>query len=383
VPASELVRAIGRKVLVSAVARVERPGCKVDHMLILEGPQGTLKSKALRALAGDAWFTDQIADLGTKDSSQDLKGVWLVEISELSAIRPGEVEKVKAYISRQVDHYRPSYGRHSIDVPRQNVFVGTTNDAEYLSDSTGGRRFWPICCTNIDVEALARDRDQLWAEAVARFKSGENWWLDANELRSDARKEQEHRRIADPWESIIATWLDHPATKPDREGVRLPIVLKDGRVTVAQLLEHAICKPSERQSKSDQMRVGKILKLFGWKKRKTDGNVVWEPGDPDGGTEATPQGVPNGEVSSQGVPAETRKNGGQNRGRDTSDTYTGAHTHARYNPRKFESDYPGRPGVPDWPDAPPVGAIEADETGARYRYVGGDPAEEARWEALQ
>jgi predicted P-loop ATPase len=260
VASSPLSDAIGRKFLISAVARVVRPGCKVDHVLIL---------------VGDAWFTDQIADLGTKDSCQDLRGVWVVELSELSAIRPGEVERVKAYISRQVDHYRPSYGRRSIDVPRQCVFIGTTNDVEYLSDPTGGRRFWPVTCTTVDVDAITRDRDQLWAEAVAAYHAGETWWLEDAELRRAAAAEQEARRIEDPWEAIIAAWLESPKRQPDRDGYRAPIDLDDGRVTVAQILEHAIGQPAARQSKSDQMRVGKILRLLGWTKRHTVAGKVW------------------------------------------------------------------------------------------------------------
>jgi predicted P-loop ATPase len=277
---SPLADAIGRKFLISAVARVMRPGCKVDHVLILEGHQGTWKSKFLRALVGAEWFTDQIADLGTKDSCQDLRGVWIVELSELSAIRPGEVERVKAYISRQVDHYRPSYGRRSIDVPRQCAFIGTTNDTEYLSDPTGGRRFWPVTCTTIDVDAIARDRGQLWAEAVAAYHAGEPWWLEDAELRRAAEVEQEARRIEDPWEAIIAPWLESPKTQPDRDGYRAPIDLEDGRVTVTQILEHAIGQPAARQSKSDQMRVGKVLRLLGWTKRQTRTSKIWLP--PDG-----------------------------------------------------------------------------------------------------
>jgi putative DNA primase/helicase len=275
VPHSPLADAFGRKFLISAVARVYRPGCKVDHALILEGPQGILKSSALRALVGDDWFTDQIADLGTKDSCQDLRGKWLVELSELSAIRQGEVEKVKAFFSRQFDHYRPSYGRRSGDVPRQTVFVGTTNDSEYLSDPTGGRRFWPVTCTKPDPDAIACDRDQLWAEAVAAYHAGEQWWLEDDELREAARQEQELRRVEDPWESIIADWLDKPSARPDETGTRAPLTLVNGEVTMARILDHAIVKPAERQTKSDQMRVGKILTLLGWKKRKSDSRRLW------------------------------------------------------------------------------------------------------------
>jgi predicted P-loop ATPase len=242
VPQAPLANAFGRKFLISAVARVMRPGCKVDHMLILEGLQGTMKSKTLRALIGDEWFTDQIADLGTKDSCQDLRGVWVIELSELSAIRPGEVEKVKAYISRQIDHYRPSYGRRAIDVPRQCVFIGTTNAREYLSDITGNRRYWPVTCTRLDPDALARDREQIWAEAVAAYHAGETWWLEDEELRRAAEAEQEARRIAHPWEAVVIDWLDNPTTV-NSDGIRIPFDLDDGRVTVAQILEHAIARP--------------------------------------------------------------------------------------------------------------------------------------------
>jgi predicted P-loop ATPase len=172
-PNTPLTRAIGRKFLISAVARVYKPGCKVDHMLIPEGKQGAQKSKALRALVGDDWFTDQLSDLGTKDASQDLRGTWVIELSELAAMQGREIERVKGYVSRQIDRYRPSYGRRAIDVPRQCVFIGTTNDDEYLPDSTGNRRFWPITCTTIDVDAIAHDRAQLWAEAVAAYHAGE------------------------------------------------------------------------------------------------------------------------------------------------------------------------------------------------------------------
>jgi putative DNA primase/helicase len=279
VPSSPLADAFGRKFLISAVARVMRPGCKADHMLILEGQQGILKSKSLHALAGD-WFADQIADLGSKDSCQDLRGVWIIELSELSAIRPGEVEKVKAYISRQVDHYRPSYGRRSMDVPRQCVFVGTTNTAEYLSDATGGRRFWPVACTKIDIDAITKDRTQLWAEAAAAYHAGEPWWLDDDQLRRLAEAEQEYRRIADPWEQIVSDWLEGPF-KLGSDGVRVPIELEDGRVTNAQILEHAIAKPAERQTTSDQMRVGRILAKLGWTKRRVGRAKVmsWEKVD--------------------------------------------------------------------------------------------------------
>ena len=139
------VREVGRRWMISAVARVFRPGCKADAALILEGGQGAGKSSLLRALVPSSeWFADEIADLGSKDSAQDLSGKWLIELAELSALRRGDVERVKAFMSRSVDHYRPSYGRRSQDFARQCVFAGSTNSDAYLADETGNRRFWPV-----------------------------------------------------------------------------------------------------------------------------------------------------------------------------------------------------------------------------------------------
>jgi putative DNA primase/helicase len=368
VPASPLVSAIGRKFPISAVARIQKPGCKVDHVPILEGQQGAWKSKSLRALVGDEWFSDQIADLGTKDSSQDLCGVWVVELSELSAIRPGETEKVKAYISRQVDHYRPSYGRRSINVPRQCVFIGTTNAKEYLSDSTGNRRYWPVTTTKLDIEAIARDRDQLWAEAVAAYHAGETWWLEDDELRAAAEIEQEKRRNKDPWESMIADWLDSPSKAPDRDGFRAPLVLEGGRVSNAMLLEHAICKPVERQTTHDMMRVGKILVWLGWTKKHTRIGKWWEPP----GVSTCDPGVTASEA--EGGHAETRGNGHD----QTPVTTFSSHTHRPPDTgvyQNYGNGGQGGHGGHTGPDAPPVGTVIDG-----YRYSGGDPSLEANWE---
>ena len=116
-------------------------------MLVLEGKGGIGKSSAASILGGP-WFAEQIADLHSKDASQDLRGKWIIEMSELSAVRGKELERVKAYVSRRVDHYRATYGRATGDYPRQTVFIGTTNENEYLQDHTGNRRFWPVACRN-------------------------------------------------------------------------------------------------------------------------------------------------------------------------------------------------------------------------------------------
>ena len=134
---------MGAKWLIGGVARIFQPGCKVDTCLILEGEQGLLKSTALRTLAGDAFFTDDIADLGSKDSVMQTRGVLIIELAELDSMSR-EVSRVKAFMSRQVDRIRPPYGRRVIEVPRECIFAGTTNKDTYLKDETGGRRFWPV-----------------------------------------------------------------------------------------------------------------------------------------------------------------------------------------------------------------------------------------------
>src|ERR1019366_3150309 len=174
---SDYVRGVGSKWLIGAVARIREPGCKNDTCLILEGEQGTLKSTALRTLT-DPWFTDDIAELGTKDSALQLRGVWLIELSELASMHPSEISRTKAFMSRNTDRFRPPFGRRPIEVPRECFFAGTVNQSAYLRDETGGRRFWPVKRGAINIAELRRDRDQLWAEAVHQYGAGPSWWLD-------------------------------------------------------------------------------------------------------------------------------------------------------------------------------------------------------------
>jgi hypothetical protein len=164
-------RAVASRWMISAVARVEKPGCKADCALILEGFQGLLKSSVLRTLA-QPWFTDDLADFGTKDAALQLRGVWIIELPELDSISRTDVSRIKSFMSRATDRYRPPYGRNTIEQPRQNVFGGTVNHNEYLRDETGGRRFWPLACTKVDLDGLTDARDQLWAEALARYRKG-------------------------------------------------------------------------------------------------------------------------------------------------------------------------------------------------------------------
>ena len=176
-------------------------------MLILEGPQGAKKSTALAVLAGDGWFTDELAEIGSKDAALQMRGVWIIEIAELDAIGRAEVSRIKAFLSRTVDRYRPPYDRYVVDVPRQCVFAGSVNPDTYLRDETGNRRFWPVRCGRIDLDALRRDRDQLWAEAVVRYREGAIWWIDDRDLIAAANVEQEARVHPDAWHALIERWL--------------------------------------------------------------------------------------------------------------------------------------------------------------------------------
>jgi len=204
---NEYSRAVGSRWIISAVARIFRPGAKADCCLILEGPQGIRKSTALRTLAGE-YFTDELADLGSKDAAMQTRGVWIIELSELDSLSNSDVARIKAFMSRTTDRFRPPYGMRLMESPRQCVFAGTVNQSTYLRDETGGRRFWPVTCGQITIDELARDRDQLWAEAKIRLDSGEPWWLETVELVRMASDQQVERYEGDPWEEVIAPWIE-------------------------------------------------------------------------------------------------------------------------------------------------------------------------------
>lgn len=206
---TEVTRAVGAMWLRSAVARIREPGCKVDTMLVLEGEQGKFKSQAFNILGG-AWFTDDLAELGSKDFAMQLRGAWIAEFAELDTMSRADVSRIKAVITRKVDRYRPAYGRHVIEQPRECVFAGTCNLTEYLRDETGNRRFWPVkVCerdgASIDLEGIRRDRDQLWAEAVATYEAGQRWWVTKNDALSLQLTEAQNARFeTDPWQDDIA-----------------------------------------------------------------------------------------------------------------------------------------------------------------------------------
>ena len=198
---NEYTRAVGALMLVAAVRRVRQPGCKFDEMVVLEDPeQGTDKSTALAVLAvKEEWFSDDLPlNLEGKRVIEALRGRWIVEAAELSGMRRTDIEHVKALLSRQRDRGRLAYDRIVSEIPRQNIVVGTTNSSEYLRDTSGNRRFWPVKSKRFDIAALKRDRDQLWAEAAAREATRASIRLPP-ELWKLAAEEQAQRLTDDPY----------------------------------------------------------------------------------------------------------------------------------------------------------------------------------------
>lgn len=257
---SEYSKAIGRMFLVAAIARIFQPGCQADYMLILEGPQGEFKSSACKILAGD-WFSDHLPDIATagKDVSQHLRGKWIIEITELNAMSRAESAQLKSFISRTTERYRRSYGRKESVEPRQCVFIGTTNKTVYLRDETGGRRYWPVKTSTIDLDALRRDRDQLLAEAIQLFCAGAQWWPDKVFEAKYVRPEQDARYEADPWEDRIVEYL---------------CGLVGSKLRISDVAKFVLGFVSDaRIGTTDARRIANILEREGWKRgpRQKDG----------------------------------------------------------------------------------------------------------------
>jgi predicted P-loop ATPase len=240
--------AVSRCLFIAAVARITRPGCKADYVPILEGAQDRGKSTAIELLF-TPWFSDDLAELGTKDAAMQVRVAWGIEIAELASMTRPEIERVKAFITRKVDRFRPSYGRRVIEVPRQSVFIGSTNSDAYLKDETGGRRFWPIRCGgSIDLKAIQRDRGQFWAEAVAQLKAGAPWWIVDTGMVNLVRDEQAARYVDDPWQEPIAQF-----------------VRSQTDVSVGEVLSNLLIERG-RWTQADQNRVARCLKVLGWER---------------------------------------------------------------------------------------------------------------------
>ena len=288
---SPYTRTVFAKWMLSAVARARTPGCQVDHVLVLEGPQGAGKSTALRVLAGEENFSDTVPEIPSRDAHEHCIGPWIIELAELDHMRKSEVTALKAFISARAPSFRSAYARRTMEHPRRCVFAGTTNETGYLADSTGNRRFWPVECTKVDLEALSRDRDQLWAEALARVRAGEQWHITDAALHAEVEEEQAARRQVDPWHPLVARFvagrrhvtqadvLDYLGYGPEEQ-------LGFGSFQYRTKEDTKKARPAWRYDQRSANRIAAILRDLGWVRRmvRVDGARVWRYENPGGVT---------------------------------------------------------------------------------------------------
>lgn len=257
-----LTRAIGRKVLIASVARVLKPGCKVDTMMILEGPQGIGKSEGVRITWGPEYYSAQmVRDLDSRDASIAMRGKWVFEFAEIEHLIRADIETIKAFLTRQVEDYKPMYGRTNISEPRTCVFVGTTNATDYLRDPTGNRRFWSVRCRAVDLDWLHMFREHMWAEAVAAYQAGETWWIDDEVLFPAIAEAQAERVVEDTWSETVERFVN------GKEMVALADVIMD---------PDALSIPRKDVTRGTEIRVSAILRRMGWspKNVKIGGRVL-------------------------------------------------------------------------------------------------------------
>jgi predicted P-loop ATPase len=274
------LKAVGRSVMVSAVARVMRPGCKVDTVMVLDGRQGIGKSTLFKAMVPDPdWFSESMPhDVASKDAKMHLRGKVFIELSELAQLKRSEAAALKNFVTTATDIYRASYDRHEMTVPRQSVFVGSTNEKQYLADEAGNRRFLPVRLEGaVDLPRVAANRDQIWAEAYTAYKAGEQWWL-TDEVAELAEEEQSARLQIHPWAAKVEQFIEEKGLT---------------EVTTEMLLRDAIQQDYAQMTPVGASQVGKILVAMGWKRTKqrhaaSQGKPRWvyrSPGWKPGGTQ--------------------------------------------------------------------------------------------------
>ncbi|MEH2280652.1 MAG: VapE domain-containing protein [Nostoc sp.] len=248
-----------KKMLISAVARARRPGCKVDTALILVGEQGINKSSFWRELFGRDWFTDELSDGNEKDELMKLHQFWGLEIPEIEHMyKRKDISSIKKFMSSSVDAFRAPYARDVKEHPRACVLVGTSNETELLNDPTGNRRFWIIPVIDdipIDLEQLVRERDLIWAAANALYEKGHQWWLTAAESKIHNEASKDFQSV-DPWTDVV-----------------LAYARQQGETTTSEILRIALGIELGRQEMIYTKRVSAILRSNGWEQyRQKIGN---------------------------------------------------------------------------------------------------------------
>lgn len=289
-------RAVCRKSFTAAVARAMTPGCKYDQMLILCGPQGLGKSTLLKRMARN-WFDDNIRTFEGKEASEQLQGAWLVEVAELDAVRRSDVARIKQFLSLSADRYRAAYGHFVQERPRCCVFFGTCNQSDFLQDTTGNRRFWPVDVGEVPhdkrawVDLTNAEIDQIWAEAVIRWKMGESLYL-TGDLEDEARERQEGHREASAREGMIIDFVgkqvpdDWQKWPIDRRrdfwaggvqgGTDLRLVDRD-RITAIEVWCELFNGHPKDADKDSRFINSVLARLPGWKKKTVRAGASYGP----------------------------------------------------------------------------------------------------------
>lgn len=290
--ATPYIRAASKNFWISMCARIYRPGCKVDNMIVFEGEQGIRKSLALQIIGAQYW-TEQHANVIDKSFFEVMQGKMMIEVGEMDAFTRADITKVKQVVTCPTDRYREPYERYAADHPRQCIFVGNTNRDDWNKDETGARRFWPVKCgSRIDVDALAHNRDQYFAEAVHRlnpkgdwdakkwhFTGGEDWWSMPDD---ETTAQQRERLQEDPWQEFVEKHISWEKVGDSYQKRITPL----SQVTINEILIKVLGVEVARIQRADERRIGACLTALGWRKRSgrfndDDGNPVfgkvWRP----------------------------------------------------------------------------------------------------------
>lgn len=252
------VRNVGLKVLVAAIKRLYEPGCKFDYIMVLEGRQGIGKSRAIQILGGE-YYGDIDINLHDKETIEVMRRLWIIEASEMEAHRKQESTAMKAFLSRNTDMFRVPYAKRAKAFPRQSIFIGSVNpenceDIGWLKDTTGNRRYWPVACTRIDIDALRKIRNQLWAEALLHYKKGTPIFFEDTKIEEMATREQYKRMGEDAWYERVVEWLTIGLGK-DKKVVSPSNIYCDclgGRFATIR--------------RDEQRRIADIMRSLGWER---------------------------------------------------------------------------------------------------------------------
>jgi predicted P-loop ATPase len=243
------------------VARIFKPGCKFDYMLVLEGKQGQGKSSFFRILA-DPWFSGTPFEIGTNEGNMAIQGVWLQEMAEMGMFSRSEDTAFKSFLAIAKDKFRRPYDRRPVEAPRICMFGGTTNLDQYLKDQTGNRRIWPVRCAEVDTDWLKEHREQLFAEAIVAFEAGERFYPTREEEELYFVPEQNSRLAVDGWEELIALFISDPSERLRNFYTPMDLLINACKVEKSKIDE------ANRMTS----RVGRIMSKLGWERvRETDG----------------------------------------------------------------------------------------------------------------